>query len=134
MDNYFLVKWKDSTIGILVRIDGIYYTKFYSKQLKDKLIGEEIIKQTSFQPDKLYKNDELFEFFEKRLRIETNEDAFDRIRKTGAKRPTDNFWLQEMDEMQKEVFSKALEKDKETECQDVKKKIVGRKGIIKCEF
>lgn len=110
MDDYFLVKWKENIIGILARVNGIYYTQFHAKHLQDEALGEEIIKQTSFQADKLYKNDELFDFFEKRLRIEPNEDVFDRIRKTGAKRPTDNFWLQEMNEKQKKAFKKTLKK------------------------
>lgn len=108
MDSYFLVKWKENIIGVLARVNGTYYTQFHAKSLKNEISGEEIIKQTSFQSDKLYKNDELFEFYEKRLRVEPNEDVFDRIRKTGAKRPTDNFWLQEMNKKQIKKFRKVL--------------------------
>ena len=108
MDNYFLVKWKEEIIGILARIDGTYYTRFQTSHLKNDNIGEEIIKQTSFQSDILYKNPELFDFFKRRIKLNPDEDEFDRIRKTGAKRPTDNFWLQEMNKEQAESWKKMI--------------------------
>ncbi len=119
MDNYFLVKWKEEIIGILARIDGTYYTRFQTSHLKNDNIGEEIIKQTSFQSDILYKNPELFDFFKRRIKLNPDEDEFDRIRKTGAKRPTDNFWLQEMNKEQaescKKIISDILELEKRKE-------------------
>ena len=35
---------------------------------------------------------------------------FDRIRKTGAKRPTDNIWLEEMNEKQKKKMQNIVRK------------------------
>ncbi len=119
MDNYFLVKWKEEIIGILARIDDTYYTRFQTNHLKNKNIGEEIIKQTSFQSDILYKNPELFDFFKRRIKLNPDEDVFDRIRKTGAKRPTDNFWLEEMNKEQakncKRIISDIVELEKHKE-------------------
>lgn len=108
MDNYFWVKWKDEVIGILARIEGTYYTRFQANHLKNTNLGEEIVKQTTFKPNTLYKNDELFEFFLRRIRLNPGEDVFDRIRKTRAERPTDNFWLEEMNEIQKQQCEKVI--------------------------
>lgn len=108
MDNYFWVKWKENNIGFLIRMDNTYYARFQVKHLADKNVGDEIIKQTSFKPNILYENDELFDFFKRRLRISPDEDVFDRIKKTGAKRPTDNYWLEEMTEEERKHFEQLI--------------------------
>lgn len=108
MDNYFWIKWKENNIGILIRMNNTYYTRFQIKHLSNENIDENIVKQTSFKPNVLYRNNELFDFFKRRLRIEKDEDVFDRIRKTGAKRPTDNFWLEEMNEKEKKHFEELI--------------------------
>ena len=90
-----------------------------TNHLKNENIGEEIVKQTSFQSDILYNNPELFDFFKRRIRLNPGEDVFERIKKTGARRPTDNFWLQEMNEQQAEncrrVIMDTLEIEKRKE-------------------
>lgn len=119
MDNYFWIKWKEQVIGILMRVENEYYVRFQANHLIDRQKYENIIKQTSFQPNKLYKNNELFDYFQRRLRVGENEDVFDRIRKTGAKRPTDNIWLEEMNEKQikkmENTIKKIIEKSKNGE-------------------
>ena len=98
-----------------MRVDDVYYTRLQVNHLHDKKKYEGIIRQTSFKPNVLYKNEELFEYFQRRLRVEEDEDVFDRIRKTGAKRPTDNIWLEEMNEKQRKkmenIVKKILEKN-----------------------
>ena len=112
-DYYFLVKWKEEIVGILARINDTYYTRFQTKDLHDQKMADEIIKQTAFVPNVLYKDSKLFEFFMRRIKPNPGEDVFTRMQKTGAKRPTDNFSLQEMTSEQaqycKGVIEEALE-------------------------
>ena len=108
-DKYFCIKWKDETIGVLARIDEIYYAWFQTRYLKDKEAGEIHIKQLSFEPDVLYTNPTLFEVFEKRIKVEEGEDPCYRLERSKASRPTDNFYVDVMNEREAEYFKKIIE-------------------------
>ena len=108
-DKFFCVKWKDETIGVLARIEEMYYAWFETKHLKDKESGEIHIKQLSFEPEVLYTNPTLFEVFEKRIKVEVGEDPCYRLARSGASRPTDNFYVEVMEEKEAEYFKKIIE-------------------------
>ncbi len=108
-DKFFCVKWKDETIGVLARIEEMYYAWFQTKYLKDKEAGKIHIKQLSFEPDILYINPSLFEVFEKRIKVEEGEDPCYRLERSSASRPTDNFYVEIMNEREAEYFKKIIE-------------------------
>lgn len=108
-DKFFCVKWKDETIGVLGRIEDMYYAWFQTTFLKDKKLGEIRIKQLSFEPDVLYVNPTLFEVFEKRIKVEEGEDPCYRLERSKASRPTDNFYVQIMNEREAEYFKKIIQ-------------------------
>jgi len=110
MDNkFFCVKWKDETIGVLARIEDVYYAWFQTRFLKDKEAGQILIKQLSFEPDILYINPTLFDVFEKRIKVEEGEDPCYRLERTSASRPTDNFYVEVMNDREAEYFKKIIE-------------------------
>ena len=110
MDNkFFCVKWKDETIGVLARIEDVYYAWFQTRLLKDKESGEILIKQLSFEPGILYTNPTLFDVFEKRIKVEEGEDPCYRLERTSASRPTDNFHVEVMNDREAEYFKKIIE-------------------------
>lgn len=117
-DKFFCVKWKDETIGVLARIEEVYYAWFQTRLLKDKEAGEIHIRQLSFEPDILYTNPTLFEVFEKRIKVEEGEDPCYRLERSSASRPTDNFYVEIMNDREAEYFKKIIEdmnKNKEKE-------------------
>lgn len=117
-DKFFCVKWKDETIGVLARIEEVYYAWFQTRLLKDREAGEIHIRQLSFEPDVLYTNPTLFEVFEKRIKVEEGEDPCYRLERSSASRPTDNFYVEVMNDREAEYFKKIIEdmnKNKEKE-------------------
>lgn len=108
-DKFFCVKWKDKTIGVLARIEELYYAWFQTRLLKDKETGKILIKQLSFEPDILYVNSTLFDVFEKRIKVEKGEDPCYRLARSNASRPTDNFYVEVMNEKEAEYFKKIIE-------------------------
>lgn len=108
-DKFFCVKWKDETIGVLARIEEVYYAWFQTRLLKDREAGEIHIRQLSFEPDVLYTNSTLFEVFEKRIKVEEGEDPCYRLERSSASRPTDNFYVEVMNEREAEYFKKIIE-------------------------
>lgn len=108
-DKFFCVKWKDDIIGVLARIEEMYYAWFQTKYLKDKEAGEIHIRQLSFQPDVLYINPTLFEVFDKRINVKEGEDICYRLERSGARRPTDNFYVEIMNKREAEYFRKIIE-------------------------
>lgn len=108
-DKFFRINWKDETIGVLGRIKDMYYAWFQTTFLKDKEAGITHIKQLSFEPDVLYVNSTLFEVFEKRIKVEDGEDPCYRLERSKASRPTDNFYVQVMNEIEANYFKTIIE-------------------------
>ena len=118
-DYYFYINWEDDKrnlyrIGILARIDDIYY-------MKTQQIGGEKERDASshgyngipgFVNGNLYKSEkELFDFFKERVYLEKNDqtDIMEELNKTGGKTLRDSFSLEEMPERLKENCKEVLQ-------------------------
>lgn len=124
-DYFFYINWEDEDdikyrIGILAQIDKMFYLKMHSTgqcvSVKDELNGEKnvtaydkgCIGLIAFKKDRVYKSDELFDFFKKRLLDKTSNNPCEELKEKKAVSMVDSFSVEEIPEDRREKCKEVI--------------------------
>lgn len=123
-DYFFYIKWEDTKgklykIGILAQIEEMFYLRMYHKVRQTELEKLEEEKITAydngcigipgFKRGKIYRSQELFDFFKNRILGKDEENPCEELKETNAKSLVDSFSVEEI----------VMEPKKKKSCKDV---------------
>ena len=113
-DYVFSINWEDRfknvhKIGVLAQLDEEFYLIVKDNKKAYKAHENGFDGLPGFKAEKVYKSQELFDFFKNRVLRTANMNYCEELRKTGAKSMIDSFSVEEMpEEVIKEKKSKIL--------------------------
>ena len=112
-DYFFYINWEDSEmnkyrIGLLAKIGNYYYLKMKSKKNSSIAYQKGCIGITGFQNERVYKSEELFDFFKNRIFNTQSNNLCEELKITSARTMTDSFWVEEIPEKLSEKFKKVI--------------------------
>lgn len=116
-DYIFHVNWEDRLktiheIGVLAKIDKYFYFIVKDEKNASKAYTNGFNGVPGFKPNRVYKSEELFDFFKFRVFKTVNVNYCEELRKTKGKSMTDSFFVEEMiEEEAKKSKIKILEAD-----------------------
>ena len=102
-DNFFYINWEDShqrphRIGLIAQIDNVYYLKMNNKENATSAYNHGCIGIPGFQNDRVYRSEELFDFFKRRILKKESQNVFEELRETQGRSMVDSFFVEEVPE------------------------------------
>ena len=102
-DYIFHVNWEDRLktiheIGVLAKIDKYFYFIVKDEKNASKAYTNGFNGVPGFKPNRVYKSEELFDFFKFRVFKTANVNYCEELRKTKGKSMTDSFLVDEIPE------------------------------------
>lgn len=112
-DYFFYINWEDGElnkykIGMLAKIGNYYYLKMNSKENSSSAYQKGCIGITGFQNERVYKSEELFDFFKNRVWNKKANNLCEELKLNSGRTMTDSFWLEEIPEKLGERFKKVI--------------------------
>ena len=112
-DYFFYINWEDTEknrhrIGMLAQIENVYYLKMNSRENASSAYSSGCIGIPGFQNDRVYKSEELFDFFKRRILNKDAENLCEELKIDLGKSMTDSFVLEEIPEKLGERFKNII--------------------------
>ena len=112
-DYFFFINWEDTAkksfkIGILAQIDDVYYLKLNNRDIMAQAIEEGCIGIPGFQYDRVYRSEELFDFFKRRILRKDAKNVCEELKSTSGRTMVDSFYLNEVPEISRENCKKII--------------------------
>ena len=101
IDYVFYMNWEDRLkqnhkVGMLAKIKEDYYFFIKNKQRAEAAYRAGFIGVSGFEPERIYKSKELFDFFKSRIIAKSSEDPCKELSETNAISMVDSFSVEEI--------------------------------------
>jgi len=106
-DYVFSINWEDRfknvhKIGVLAQIEEAFYIIIREKEKAKEAFKNGYNGLPGFRTEKIYKSNEMFDFFKDRVLRKANIDYCEELSKTGGKSMIDSFFVERLSEEETE--------------------------------
>ncbi len=106
-DYVFSINWEDRfknvhKIGVLAQIEDEFYIIIREKEKAKEAFKNGYIGVPGFKAEKIYKSNEMFDFFKNRVLRTSNTNYCEELSKSGGKSMIDSFFVEKMSEEESE--------------------------------
>ena len=107
-DYVFEIKWNEYVVGLLAQLDKDFYLIMKDKKNVEEAVQVGFVGIPGFIPEKVYKSNELFDFFKNRVLTKEDIEACEELATTKGKSMVDSFFVDKLPEDKIEEYKKKI--------------------------